>query len=100
MKIQEAYRQLDLANGLDFDRVQSQYTTLKSGLAEKISGTSNAVLKEVYQKRLNEVEEAFTVLAKHFNHDVNDEVLAILSVAFGLTAQAQYYHLSGASSRS
>lgn len=74
MNIQEAYRQLDLANGLDFDRVQSQYTTLKSGLAEKISGTSNAVLKEVYQKRLNEVEEAFTVLAKHFNHDVNDKV--------------------------
>jgi len=74
MNIQEAYRQLDLANGLDFDRVQSQYTTLKSGLAEKISGTSNAVLKEVYQKRLNEVEEAFIVLAKHFNHDVNNEV--------------------------
>jgi hypothetical protein len=74
MNIQEAYRQLDLANGLDFDRVQSQYTSLKSGLAEKISGTSNAVLKEVYQKRLDEVEEAYTVLAEHFNHDVNDDV--------------------------
>lgn len=74
MNTQEAYRQLDLALGLDLDRVQSQYNILKTALSEKISGTSNAVLKEVYQKRLEEVEEAYTVLAKHFNHDVNEDV--------------------------
>lgn len=72
MNTQEAYRQLDLAQGLDFDRVQSQYNSLKSGLTEKIAGTSNAALKDVYQKRLDEVEQAYKVLAKHFNQDVND----------------------------
>lgn len=74
MNTQEAYRQLDLAIGLDLDRVQSQYYVLKTALSEKISGTSNAVLKEVYQKRLEEVEEAYAVLTKHFNHDVNEDV--------------------------
>ena len=62
MNTQEAYRQLDLAQGLDFDRVQSQYNSLKSGLSEKIAGTSNAALKDVYQKRLDEVEQAYKVL--------------------------------------
>jgi len=72
MNTQEAYRQLDLAQGLDFDRVQTQYTILKTGLSEKITKTSNAALKDVYQKRLDEVEQAYKVLAKHFNQDISE----------------------------
>jgi len=73
MNTKEAYRQLDLAQGLDFERTKSQYETLKTELNQKISGTSNAVLKDVYLKRLQEVEQAFSVLDDHLNTTASAE---------------------------
>ena len=73
MNTKEAYRQLDLAQGLDFERTKIQYETLKTELNQKISGTPNAVLKDVYLKRLQEVEQAFSVLDDHLNTTASAE---------------------------
>jgi hypothetical protein len=66
MNIQDAYKKLDLAKGLNFERVESQYQNLKAELEPKISGTQNERLKQVYTNRLDEVEQAYAVLNAHF----------------------------------
>ncbi len=66
MNIQDAYKKLDLAKGLNRERVESQYQNLKTELEPKISGTQNERLKQVYTNRLDEVEQAYAILIAHF----------------------------------
>jgi hypothetical protein len=66
MNIQDAYKKLDLAKGLNRERVESQYQNLKAELEPKISGTQNERLKQVYTNRLEEIEQAYAVLIAHF----------------------------------
>jgi hypothetical protein len=66
MNIQDAYKKLDLAKGLNRERVESQYQNLKAELEPKISGTQNERLKQVYTNRLEELEQAYAVLIAHF----------------------------------
>jgi hypothetical protein len=69
MNIQDAYKKLDLAKGLNEDRVKDQYRQLKTEIESKISSTQNDRLKQVYTNRLAEVEEAYGFLIDHFNND-------------------------------
>jgi hypothetical protein len=67
MTTPEAYKTLDLAKGLGMDRVEVQFTKLKTEMESKMASTSNERLKQVYSTRLNQVEDAYTVLIEHFN---------------------------------
>ena len=73
MNIQEAYKKLDLARGLGKERVDSQYFSLKNELESKILVTQNDKLKEVYSKRLEEVEYAYSTLVDHFENSNSDK---------------------------
>jgi hypothetical protein len=77
MNIQDAYKKLDLAKGLNKERVEDQYRKLKSEIESKISSTHNDRLKQVYVNRLAEVEEAYNVLVEHFYapNDVSNKQL-------------------------
>jgi uncharacterized protein (TIGR02145 family) len=66
MTTQEAYKTLDLAKGLGIDRVEAQFLKLKTEMEEKIASTSNGRLKQVYSTRLDQVEEAYSVLIEYF----------------------------------
>jgi hypothetical protein len=69
MNIQEAYKKLDLAKGLNKERVEDKYLELKSEIESKISSTHNERLKQVYTNRLTEVEEAYNCLVDYFNNN-------------------------------
>ncbi len=70
MNIQEAYKTLGLAKGLGMDRVEAQFTKLKTEMETKIASTSNGRLKQVYTNRLDEIEEAYAALLEHFEGGV------------------------------
>ena len=80
MNIQEAYKKLDLARGLGKDRVDSQYFSLKNELESKILVTQNDKLKEVYTKRLEEVEYAYSALLDHFGNNSSDQEALLANV--------------------
>jgi hypothetical protein len=80
MNIQEAYKKLDLARGLGKDRVDSQYFSLKNELESKILVTQNDKLKEVYTKRLEEVEYAYSALLDHFENNSSDKEALLANV--------------------
>lgn len=62
MTPQEAYKTLDLAKGLDMDRIEAQVSRLKIEMQKKVASTSNERLKQVYTNRLDEIEEAYATL--------------------------------------
>lgn len=67
MNLQDAYKKLDLAKGLDEARVKNQYEKLKEDLLNKLSSIKSEKLKQVYTNRLQEVEDSYTFLLNHFN---------------------------------
>jgi len=69
---QEAYKKLDLARGLNIERIKAQYNQLKSDIESKISSTQNERLKQVYVNRLNEIEEAYSFLVDQFASEKKD----------------------------
>lgn len=73
MTIQEAYKKLDLAKGLDFSRIEAQYKLLKSEFEEKINATKNEKLVNLYSNRLLEIENAYAFLSENFQTINNNE---------------------------
>lgn len=71
MTIQEAYKKLDLAKGLDINRVENQYSLLKSEIEGKINSTMNEKLLQLYSSRLNEIEEAYQFLVENLSSESN-----------------------------
>ena len=72
VELQRAYKQLDLAKGVDLRRVEVQFEKLSSDLQTKINGTTTVKLKQIYSDRLNEIEEAFATLLEHFDSGFAD----------------------------
>jgi hypothetical protein len=67
MDLNEAYKKLDLVEGLGIESVESQYRMLKDEIQGRISTTKNEKLYTLYQNRSVEIEEAYAVLKNHFN---------------------------------
>ena len=71
VELQRAYKQLDLAKGIDQIRVEEKYEQLSNELQSKINSTNTVKLKQIYSGRLNELEEAFATLLEHFGSSVS-----------------------------
>lgn len=72
VELQRAYKKLDLAKGINLQRVEVQFEKLSSDLQTKINGTTTVKLKQIYSDRLNEIEEAFATLLEHFDSGFAD----------------------------
>jgi hypothetical protein len=72
VELQRAYKQLDLAKGIDQRRVEAKFEQLSAELQSKINSTNTDKLKQIYLDRLNEVEGAFAVLLEHFDSGFAD----------------------------
>jgi hypothetical protein len=76
MTPQEAYKILDLAKGLSINRVEAQFLKIKSEMQVKIASTQNERLLDVYNSRLDKIEDAYSSLIEHFkerNEELNKE---------------------------
>jgi hypothetical protein len=71
MTPQEAYKKLDLARGLERERVEAQFEKLKIEISEKIRSKSTEKLKQLYTTRLDDIEEAYSVLIDYFEEVQN-----------------------------
>ncbi len=65
MTTQEAYKKLDLAVGIDRNRVEIKFKQLKNELDGKIHSTHNDKLKSIFITRLKEVETAYDILIEY-----------------------------------
>lgn len=72
MNIQEAYKKLDLARGLDQKRVDEKFNLLKNELEERIANSQNEKLKQVFINRLNDIENAYQFLTEYFIEQNNE----------------------------
>lgn len=75
MNIQEAYKKLDLAKGLNQDRVETQYRKLKAEMEQKIATSQNEKLLQLYRNRLDEIEESYDVLIEHLSNDDSSSLI-------------------------
>jgi hypothetical protein len=69
---QEAYKALGLANGLGIDRAEAEFVRLKAEMEKKMAQDTSQQLKDIYKSRLDELENAFSVLVEY--HKANNSL--------------------------